>query len=322
MLDVISIGVVTLDTFIKFHDANIKCSLNRESCQFCFNYGDKIAVDQLTKTLGGNGANNAVGNARLGLSSAIYTVYGNDDVGKQIEETFDQEGVSRKYCVVDKSRASDSAYVINFKAERTIFVYHEKRDYKLPKLEPAKWVYLTSLMKGFEKIHKDLLKYLNENQVKLAYNPGTHQLLAGKQSQADILEATEVLIVNKEEAQRLLEDNERDIKALLQGLRRLGAKTAVITDGPRGSYTSDGTSYFRLGILDSPIIERTGTGDSYSSGFVAALINNQDLSNAMVWGTFNAWSVVQKIGPQAGLLHSQEMEKLLKENPGFRPKSF
>lgn len=322
MHDLITIGVVTLDTFLKIHDANIRCKIKKEDCEFCFSYADKIAVDELHQTLGGNGANNAVGASRLGLKTSIYTLYGNDQIGDLIQTTFGQEGVGLEYALRESGNKSDMATVINFQAERTIFVYHEKRSYKLPQFENSKWVYYTSLMKGFEAVHKPLVNYLKQSGAKLAFNPGTHQLLAGKEAIKEILEVTDVLIVNKEESQRILEDNDKDVKYLLKGLHHLGPKTVVITDGDNGSFTFDGISFLKIGIFDGPVIERTGCGDSYSTGFLASLINGGNMADAMVWGTFNGWSVVQKIGPQAGLLYKEQMQKLVKENPSFRPKVF
>ncbi|OGY28551.1 MAG: hypothetical protein A3F33_02145 [Candidatus Woykebacteria bacterium RIFCSPHIGHO2_12_FULL_43_10] len=272
--------------------------------------------------MGGNGANNAVGSVRLGLNNAIYTVYGKDTIGDMIENTFKTEGVNSEYLTQDQNAGSDTAVVVTFQHERTIIVYHEKRDYALPNLKPAKWVYYTSLMKGFETIHPALINYLKQNQVKLAFNPGTHQLLAGKDRFKDLLVITELLIVNKEEAQRFLELNSTEIKELLLGLHNLGPKVAVITDGEHGSYSYDGMRYLFQPILDGTIVERTGCGDSYSTGIIAALIHGGDIKDGMVWGTINGWSVVQKVGPQAGLLHKEEMEKLIKSHPNLRPKIF
>jgi sugar/nucleoside kinase (ribokinase family) len=66
-------------------------------------------------------------------------------------------------------------------------------------------------------------------------------------------------------------------------------------------------------IFKGPIKERTGAGDSYTIGFLYALFAGKDLPEAMRFGTANAWSVVQAIGPQKGLLMKNEMEKTLKK---------
>ena len=44
MYDIISLGDSTLDTFVQLNEAMVNCSINKASCQFCFNYADKIPV--------------------------------------------------------------------------------------------------------------------------------------------------------------------------------------------------------------------------------------------------------------------------------------
>lgn len=95
----------------------------------------------------------------------------------------------------------------------------------------------------------------------------------------------------------------------------MGPEMVVITDGPNGAYGFDGTTYQHIGIFPVPVVERTGAGDAFSTGCLAALIQKKSLRDAMRWGTFNSASVIQKVGPQAGLLKKNEMMKLLRDNP-------
>jgi len=52
MLDIISIGDATLDTFVRVHDATVSCTLDKKACQLCFNYAEKIPIQQMNQTLG------------------------------------------------------------------------------------------------------------------------------------------------------------------------------------------------------------------------------------------------------------------------------
>jgi len=128
--------------------------------------------------------------------------------------------------------------------------------------------------------------------------------------------------MNKEEAQRLLDNGTKEMKQLLSGLRNIGARIAVITDGAEGSYSFDGTHYRKLEIFDTPVVERTGSGDSYATAFMAALHYGKDVGEAMRWGTANSASVVQYVGPQAGLLDRAGIAKMLKKFSSIQPKTF
>lgn len=318
--DIISIGDTTLDVFLTLEDAKIQCDNNQEDCLLCVSYPDKVSVKSKTDVPAvGNAANVAVGSSRLGLKAALYTMLGKDATGKESFKRLTSEGVFKDYITFDKKKGTNYSVVLNFQGDRTILVFHEQRDYDLPPLAKSDWIYLTSIGPNHQKLHQQVVDYVNKTQAKLGFNPGTHQLKDGLEALRPLIGKTAVLFVNKEEAQRLVGQHE-DVKKLLQDLHNEGANIVVITDGPRGSYSFDGSNFYFLGILKWPDIERTGCGDSYSTGFISALHFKKDIKEAMKWGTVNAASVLQKIGAQEGLLRKQGLLKVIADNPQLRVK--
>lgn len=315
MLDLISFGDATLDVFLQLNeqDADVKCLLKEQECQICFDYADKIPVESVIKIPGaGNASNNAVGSARLGMRAAIASILGDDEVGHSIHAHWKKEGVSTKHVTFDKKRGTNYSTVLNYRGERTILVFHEKRDYRFPVgLPKAKWVYYTSLGKGSEKMHKPLLSYVKRSGTKLCFQPGTFQLKLGAPALQPLIAASAFTVMNKEEAERVVGDETKNMTVLLKRLRALGCGIAVITDGPKGSYTYDGEKMLKLGIFDVPVIERTGCGDAYATAFVAALHHGKSVAEAMRWGTANSASVISFVGPQRGLLRTAGMNKYL-----------
>ena len=326
MLDLISVGDATIDTFIQIHDATVKCSLNKQDCQLCVEYGDKIAVDKLTHLVAGNAANNAVGSSRLELKSAIYVNIGGDPSGKMILDKFKEEGVDTKYVITNKGMDSNYSAVLNFQGERTIFVYHQPWKYDLPDLDRAKWVYFTSLSQSFTQsgLINQLIQYLQRTSSKFLYNPGTYQIKAGVKKSPRLLSLTELFIVNMEEAKRILgykEEEDIKVKKLLKEIADLGPKLVVITDGKEGSFGYDvlpagrqGDRYYKLDIFPAKLVEMTGAGDAFATGTLAGLFYGKSLAEAMRWGAANGASVVEQIGPQAGLLTYNKMQEKLREN--------
>ena len=316
--DLISMGDSTLDVFLEIDEATVLCEVEKEKCRLCVNYADKIPVKKMTKIPGvGNAANLAVGSARLGLKTGLYTILGNDETGKEIYRRLTKEGIAPDYIQFDKKRGSNFSAVLNFKGERTIFVFHEPRNYKLPRFVKTKWLYFSSLAAGHESLHQPLIDFVIKNKVKLGFNPGTFQLKEGLKILRPIMKATTVFIVNREEAQTLAGEI-KDIKKLLLALKKEGPEIVVITDGPEGSYVFDGKNFYFQYIFDVRVIERTGCGDSYSTAFICALVCGRDIPEAMRWGTINAAFVIQKIGAQEGLLRKKELLKVLKDNPQFQ----
>lgn len=319
MFDLISVGDATIDNFVQIHDAEVKCNIDKTECKLCIDYGDKIAVDKLTHLVAGNAANNAIGGARLKLRSAIYVNVGSDPSGKQITEKLKEEGVSTGYVVINEGMESNLSTVINFQKERTILVYHQAWKYQLPDLDSAKWIYFTSVSQSFTESNllNQLTVYLERTGSQLLYNPGTYQIKAGVKKNPKLLALTELFIVNKEEAKRILfgkDDADITIKKLLGGISDLGSKMVIITDGAGGSYGYDNGQFYHLGIFPAKLLEMTGAGDAYATGVLAGLVYGKSLPEAMRWGAANGASVVEQIGPQAGLLTYDRMQEKLKEN--------
>ncbi|MFC1640860.1 carbohydrate kinase family protein [Patescibacteria group bacterium] len=320
MYDVISVGDTTKDVFLEVSDATVHCRLNEAMCQICFDHAAKIGVNKLTKISGvGNAANVSVGVTRLGLSSAIYTVVGDDQTGREIKELFKNEKLSTKYVVTDKERPSNYSVVINFQGERTILVYHEHRKYALPEFPRAKWLYYTSVAAGHDPLHKEIPSYVRRTNTRLAFNPGTYQLEEDVEKVKPVLEVTDLIFLNREEAMHF-GGKSRDIRTLARNIQKLGPKVVVITDGPEGSYVLRDSALYYMGIFPSKMVERTGSGDSYASGFLSGLIQTEHVREAMRWGTFNASHVVQFIGAQEGLLRKASMTKMLNKHPRYTAK--
>lgn len=315
--DVVAIGDTTQDVFLEMSDASVQCDLDGENCKISFDYADKIAVDRKTDVPAvGNAANNAIGVARLGLKASIYTIVGDDVQGHLAAEVFKENKVDTANVVFDQAHGTNLSVVINYRGERTIFVYHEPRDYQLPKLPETKWIYLTSASgDGVEELHRQTLDYLKEQPgVKMAFNPGTHQMRLGREKLANLLAKTDLLFLNREESARVLGVATNDVKALITGFHQLGVKLMVLTDGPDGSYVSNGEMIWYAGIFRGPVVERTGCGDGYGSGFMSALVKGKTIPEAMSWGNANATAVVQQIGARAGLLDETGVQQLIGSN--------
>jgi ribokinase len=53
---------------------------------------------------------------------------------------------------------------------------------------------------------------------------------------------------------------------------------------------------------DVPVIDRTGAGDAFSSGFTAMIAAGESLEWAVTYASANSTSVVSTIGAKAGIL--------------------
>ncbi len=316
VIDIIAIGDVTEDVFVQVGKIS-KVHKKGRNQHLDFKFGTKLGIDKVDKLIGGNAGNVAIGGSRLGLKTALYAEVGADTQGDLLYQSLKDNNVSCKYFMRKKGEKTNYSVVLVHNVERTILVHHEHRSYNFPKLEKSKWIYLTSMAKGSEKIFTPLLRHLAKSKAKLAFNPGTYQLNLGLTKLKPILKKTNVISLNVEETQRLLKLSTRNIKTLAKKLFEQGPEIVLITDGPKGSYCYDGTQFWFCPIYDVPKLERTGCGDSFTTAFVSSLCYNNTIPDALKWGTINSASVIQRIGPQEGLIKKPFLTKILKSNPRF-----
>jgi 2-dehydro-3-deoxygluconokinase len=319
-MDFIAIGDTTVDEFIKLKDAEVHCDLDHEHCTISMSWGDKIPYEESVRVPGvGNAANAAVAAARLGLSAGFISNVGKDTYGDEIISVFKKEGIDTRHVAVHDDIPTNHHYVLRYGAERTILIRHEAYPYLIPEdLAAPKWFYLSSAGEKSEQFHSDLAAWLGAHpESKLAFQPGTFQMEMGKTKLAALYKATELVACNKEEAARILENNETDMPTLLKQMRALGPKLVLITDGPNGAYAYDGTRMLSVPMYPdpSPPVDRTGAGDATTSTFVVALALGKTLEEALLWGPVNSMSVVQDIGAQRGLLTEEKLLAFLKEAP-------
>jgi ribokinase len=324
-IDFIAIGDIVTDAFIKLKEAHVTCDINKENCQICMNFGDKIPYDFVDVIHAvGNSANAAVSAARLGLSSALIADIGNDGNGKECLESLKNDKVSERFVTTHRGMISNYHYVLWYEDDRTILVKHQDYPRRLPRFPEPKWIYLSSLGGNSELYHEDIAEYLGKHpDVKLAFQPGTFQMSLGIEKLKKIYARTDVFFCNKEEAQRILNSKEEDVKNLMAMLTKLGPKTIVITDGPNGAYAYDGKdAWFMPPYPDpKPPYERTGAGDAFSSTFTIALAKGLSIENALRWAPINSMSVVQYVGAQKGLLSEKALMDWLSKAPSnYQPK--
>lgn len=324
--DFIAIGDTVTDAFIRLKDAAVHCDINREKCVICMRFKDKIPYENVFIVPAvGNSANASVAASRLGLKSALVSNIGDDYFGQECLEALKQEKVATEFIKIHNGRKTNYHYVLWYEDDRTILIKHEDYPYRLPDIGSPRWLYLSSLGENSLPFHAEIEKYLAAHpEVELAFQPGTFQMKFGREALVAIYRSSEVFICNREEAQRILETQETDFKALLGMLRNIGPKIAVITDGPKGAYASDGSqAWFMPAYPDpKPPFERTGAGDAFSSTFVSALALGLDVREALKWAPINSMSVVQQVGARAGLLTREKLEEYLQKAPAdYEPKS-
>lgn len=314
--DMISIGDTVIDAFIKLSSGHIQETAHGR--ELCLAYGAKVPFDEVyILPAVGNSANASVSAARLGLTSGLITSLGKDAHGDDCLEQLKKENVAIDFIRQEEGKKTNYHYVLWQGDDRTILIKHELFTPIIPDIGSPKWLYLSSLGKHTLAFHHELVDYVkNHPEISLAFQPGTFQL-GFKSEIAELYKNTEVICMNKEEAEQLLDAEGEDMKHLMNGLEALGPKIVIVTDGPQGAFMKYDNTYFNMPVYPdiAPPYERTGAGDAFFSTFIAYLAKGYDAPYAMRRAPINSMNVVQHVGAQEGLLTEEQIEEYLKKAP-------
>ncbi|MFA5773282.1 MAG: carbohydrate kinase family protein [Candidatus Paceibacterota bacterium] len=322
-IDILAIGDIATDVFIKIKDAEENCDLQGEHCKLCLSFGSKIPYESAEECFAvGNSSNVAVSASRLGLKSALMANIGDDQNGINCLDVLKKEKVDTTFIKKELEKLTNYHYVLWYEKEHTILTKHEKYKYEWTKTKESEeyhspaWIYLSSLGENSLPFHNEIMDYLKRHtKVKLAFQPGTFQIKLGADALKDIYQRTNVFLCNHNEAQRILKTKEKDIQKLMSGIYDLGPKIVVITDDADGAYSYDGKEVLFMKSFPITPVESTGAGDAFSGAFITALSLGKEIKNALVWGTANAASVMMYVGPHKGLLNRDEIEEYIKNAP-------
>ena len=318
MFKIITIGSISWDVFFKTSQSYFP--LKNKNPLICFRYGTKIDPEEAFFSLGGGAANSACSFSRLGLKVAIVSQVGSDPLGKMVLENLQREKVDTRLIKIDRKLSTALSFVIvSAHGERTIFPYAGAAGNleltKTKKLKAAQWIYLTTLRKKSQRILPQINKLVKQYKIKLAFNPGNTELEKGLNYLKNILKNTEVLLLNKEEAIKLISSYKRVTSRrpqnLLLILKEFGPRIVVITDGEKGSWAKNENSLFYMPAMKTKLVEKTGAGDAFGSGFVAGLIHFGELKKALLLATANAASVISKFGATSGLLNLTQAQRII-----------
>lgn len=322
--DVLSVGDIVTDAFIKLFDDNARTYKDEEGTWLAMPFGMKVPFDHVEVLQAvGNAPNAAVSFAKLGLASGLVSDVGDDMQGRDMITELKRKGVDARFVTRNHDKKSNYHYVLWYKEERTILINHEKYDYVWPRIKPAenpKWVYFSSLGKNSLEYHNEITEWLEENpDINLAFQPGTFQIELGVEKLRSLYTRANVIVLNREEAVQVTGGDYNNVHDLFDKFHEIGVNVVCITDGPDGAYASDGTNRFKMPPYPDPAPpkERTGAGDAFASTFVAALIKGNTIEGALQWGPINSMNVVQNVGAQNGLLSEQQIGELLQRAPSW-----
>lgn len=296
--------------------------------KIAFELGTKYKIENACEALGGCAANVASGLAKLGINSGCASGVGDDAIGTWILSEIQKNAVNGDMMVIQKNRKSDlSAIIVDTNsADRIIFSNkNSSGDLNLDaeKIRDIKWIFIGDIHGRWEDQLEMIMQLAKSEGKRIAFNPREVNIHEDTVEIIQAISLCEVVFVNKDEAieivshmkvkEKITDENLNSEKFLLEKLISLEPKVAVITDGRRGAWASDGKNIIYSPALEVKAVDSTGAGDAFSTGFLAAQMKGKEISECLKWGIANSSSEVQFYGSIEGLLDEEKIIKKAEE---------
>ena len=302
---ILSIGAAVQDVFLS-HSDEFKPVTDKTMHEqvMQLEMGAKADVNNITFSTGGGATNASVTFARQGLHAIFMGTIGHDPAGQAVLDDLDREGVDTSG--ISYSKTLNTGYSVLLLApngERTILTYrgasthYNMHNFDLSNIE-ADWLYVSS-MAGSMNTLAHIFDQAKKKKIKIFFNPGKNELRQADKLTA-LLEDVDVLSLNKEEAQQIV--GGETLEELARHMHHY-VPVAIISDGPNGVLATDGETVVRAGMYrDVRVIDRTGAGDAFGSGFLSQWCQGKSLKECIVFASANSTSVVTHIGAKTGIL--------------------
>ncbi|MBI1968712.1 carbohydrate kinase family protein [Candidatus Woesearchaeota archaeon] len=308
MKDVLCVGSATVDHFLTI-----------ELPFSAIKPGDKVLAQDFVLHTGGGATNAAVALQKLGVQAALLTKLGQDHNASFVQKELQRYHLTNA-CRTRSRKNTDVAFIVSSAKEHNRIIYVHKgasEDLSLtdiPHHLTVPWIYLASVTGHAFPVALHLAKCAEKKKIKLLFNPSLYLAEQGQRKLSPILKSTTLLVLNKEEAQAVLQRKEKDAITFLHQLQQLGPQTVVITDGPKTLFALHAGEVYTLTPPHIPVIETTGAGDAFTAGLLAGIIKKFSFDDALRLGAASASSTLQKIGAKEGLLSLAGAQRFLKRH--------
>ncbi|OYX41389.1 hypothetical protein B7Y94_05165 [Candidatus Saccharibacteria bacterium 32-49-12] len=305
MARIVTVGAAVQDVFLSNSDAFAPVCINPDTCFEMLEIGSKADVNTIFFGTGGGATNAAVTFARQGFDVRFMGVIGRDPAGQAVLDELDNENVNTELLRYSDTHSTGySVLLVSPTGDRTILTYrgasthYRQQDINLDGVE-TDWLYVTTLAGSMSVLDK-LFSQAKSKGVKIFFNPGKKEL-AQKEALRGLLEDVDVLLANKNEMSQIVQGSDLEELAL-HALHVV--PLAIVTDGSNGVAASDGKTVVRAGLYeDKKVVDQTGAGDAFGSGFLSQWIRSQNLRESIIFASANSSSVVGYMGAKTGILN-------------------
>lgn len=285
-------------------------------------------VDIFRASVAGAELNVALGLKRLGQHPVYFTRVGKDPFGERIRNFIADNGLTDSLVDVDADR--HTGFMLKTKvADGDPKTYYFRRDSAASAITPEDIFELD--LHGISVLHltgifsplsdstmeaaEALVARARFNHMFISFDPNLrpalwksrhlmHSTLKRLASQADLV------LPGRSEGEELFGCS--TAQEVGQAFIDNGARYAVVKDGPRGAWATDGTNGLYVpGFVVDHVVDSVGAGDGFSAGLLSALMEGLPVDKAVERGCAVGAMQTQSPSDNEGLPTSQELDAFM-----------
>ena len=263
---------------------------------------EETFIKSETSTPGGSASNTIIGLSRLGCSTSIIGKIAEDEDGELIEYNLAINGVYTNNLIYSEEGSTGKCLgFVDSTGERCLYIDSGVNDeIKIDEINPlnimrCKIMHYTSFVGDSFNTQIELLEKINK-QTKLSFDPGMLYVQKGFDALKPILDRTDILLINEKELRLLCNNNNSSIKELAIEFLDLGIETVVVKRGSKGVFAVTNQQSCMVQAFDCEVVDTTGAGDSFNSGFLYAYLKGYDLEKSCKIGNWVASKSIEGFG--------------------------
>lgn len=259
-------------------------------------------IKNTISTPGGSASNTIIGLAKLGKTTSIIGKIAEDEDGDLIEYNLAMNGVfTNNLIYADNGATGKCLGFVDTNGNRCLYVDPGVNDEIVSgeintiNIMKCKIMHYTSFVGDSFNAQIELLDNLNKSTV-LSFDPGMIYVNKGFDELKPILDRCNILLINESELKLLLNDDESEIKDLAYTLLEYGIDTVVVKKGSEGVFAVNNDGECNVESFKCDVVDTTGAGDSFNSGFLYAFLNDFTLEKSCKIGNWVAGKSIEGFG--------------------------
>jgi fructokinase len=273
------------------------------------------------KFFGGSPSNIAMNVKKLGANSLVASAVGEDGLGKFLINHLKNTNIDTSY--IQQVDYATSMVLVTKSMTSPVPIFYREADYQLSytsRLEKAlknsKIVHFSCWPISRMPVRNTIEKVIEEarkNKMLVCFDPNYHPMIwqkgeDGVEYVKSIISKVDIVKPSEDDAERLFgtDSYENQVEKFL----KLGAKLVIMTLGKDGAIVSNGEKTIKFNTLATEVVDTTGAGDAFWSGFYTAIVKGCTIRESLNLGFAVSAYKLKNTGAVVDLPRLEEIKEI------------